>query len=161
LEGTVSVGGVSHNMASPSCLALVDWTCGYMRRETCWNWASTASQLPDGRLLGFNLSCGVNETSFTENAFWIDGTMTKVDTVNFIYEPDDLTKPWRVVSSDGRVDLSFRPETHRGEKISAFLIASRFTQLVGTFDGTLRTSDGTTVTVTGCPGFAEDHYARW
>ncbi|MEZ4550591.1 MAG: DUF2804 family protein [Desulfobacterales bacterium] len=35
-----------------------------------------------------DLACGVNETSYTENAFWIDGRMTKVDTVAFDFNPE-------------------------------------------------------------------------
>lgn len=161
IEGSASVKGQTFPLASPSSMALIDWTCGYMRRQTCWNWAATAFTLPDGRTLGMNLSCGVNETSFTENAFWLDGVMTKVDLVNFIFDPDDILRPWHIASSDGRVELSFTPEAQRNEKINAFFIASRFTQLVGTFDGTVKALDGTTVRIQGCPGFAEDHYARW
>ncbi|HPI91757.1 MAG TPA: DUF2804 domain-containing protein [Deltaproteobacteria bacterium] len=161
VSGSVTLKGRTFDISSPSSMALIDWTCGYMRRKTCWNWAATASTLPDGRSLGMNLSCGVNETSFTENAFWLDGIMTKVDTVNFIFDKGDLINPWRVVSYDGKVDLTFMPERSRGEKINAGFIASRFTQLVGTFAGTLRTDGGETLQVTGCPGFAEDHYAKW
>ncbi len=108
-----------------------------------------------------NLSCGVNETSFTENAFWLDGVMTKVDTVDFIFDRGDLYNPWHVVSFDGKVDLTFMPERSRGEKINAGFIASRFMQLVGIFEGTLRTDSGETIQIKGCPGFTEDHYAKW
>ena len=161
VSGSITCKGRSLDVSSPSFMALIDWTCGYMRRKTCWNWAATAFTLPDGRSLGMNLSCGVNETSFTENAFWVDGSMTKVDTVNFVFDKGDLYNPWHVVSFDGKVDLAFIPERSRGEKINAGFIASRFTQLVGVFDGSLKTDTGETIQVKGCPGFTEDHYAKW
>jgi hypothetical protein len=161
VKGSVTVGGRQHDLSSPSYWALSDWTCGHMRRETCWNWAATSFSLGDGRPLGMNLSCGVNETSFTENAFWVNGTMTKVDTVDFSFDNADLMKPWRITSADRKVDLSFRPEAQRGERINALLIASRFTQLFGVFEGTLVSDDGEVVRLDGCPGFAEDHFARW
>lgn len=113
-----------------------------MRRQTCWNWAATASSLDDGRSLGLNLSCGVNETSFTENAFWVGGIMTKVDLVDFDYDPDDLSAPWHIRSGDRKVDLVFYPEAQREEKINAFFLASRFTQMLGIFEGTLKTDEG-------------------
>ncbi len=81
IRGSAGIGNRQIDIESPATMALMDWTCGYMRRNTCWNWAASATTLVDGRSLGLNLSCGVNETSFTENAFWIDGVMTKVDTV--------------------------------------------------------------------------------
>jgi hypothetical protein len=142
-------------------MALMDWTCGYMRRKTCWNWAASAATLPDGRSFGLNLSCGVNETSFTENAFWIDGAMTKVDTVNYLFEAHDLMKPWIITSFDKKIDLTFCPEASRGEKINTGFVASRFNQLIGMFEGTLTTDSGEMIQIKRCPGFTEDHYAKW
>jgi hypothetical protein len=87
--------------------------------------------------------------------------MTKVDMANFEYDNHDLYKPWRITSSDGRVDLTFNPETERGEAVNALLIKSKFIQLMGTFDGTLITADGEKIEIKGLPGWAEDHYAVW
>ncbi len=161
LSGRVSYAGRTLELATPPYLASIDWTCGYMRRRTCWNWASISTFLPDKRSLGLNLSCGVNETSFTENAFWVDSVLTKVDTVHFEYDADDLYRPWHITSYDGRVDLTFHPEAHRDESTDALLLTSRFTQLMGTFEGTLKTQTGEEIGLSGCPGYAEDHYAKW
>jgi len=45
--------------------------------------------------------------------------------------------------------------------VNALLVASRFTQLVGTFEGRLTPDTGGPILITDCPGFAEDHFARW
>jgi hypothetical protein len=161
VRGTITRGNTQHDLSSPAYWALSDWTCGFMRRQTCWNWASTASSLDDGRSLGLNLSCGVNETSFTENTFWVDGIMTKVDMVDFDFDRDNLSAPWRIRSNDRKVDLVFHPEARREEKVNALLLASRFTQLLGVFEGTLLTDEGEVVFIQSCPGFTEDHYAKW
>lgn len=161
VRGSARIGDRQIEISSPSTQALTDWTCGYMRRKTCWNWAASAFTLPDGRSLGLNLACGVNETGFTENAFWIDGAMTKVDTVNYIFDKHDLMKPWLIASFDKKVDLTFHPEASRSEKINAGFVASRFTQLIGMFEGVLKTDNGEVVRIKDCPGFAEDHYAKW
>lgn len=161
LSGQVRYRGQTIDVSSPAYWGLMDWTTGHMRRDTYWNWAATATTTPDGRSLGLNLSCGVNETSFTENAFWVDGAMTKVDLVNFVYDPRDLYAPWRISSFDRKVDLTFHPESQRGESVNACLIKSKFTQLMGTFEGSLRTDAGETITLKACPGWAEDHYAKW
>lgn len=160
LSGTISYGGKTIDLSSPEYYASIDWTTGYMRRKTCWNWTSISST-PDGRNFGINLSCGVNETSFTENAFWLDGKRTKVDTVNFEFDRKDLYKPWHVTSYDGKVDLIFHPEAQRDEKIHTGIIASKFTQLMGTYDGILKADDGTILELKDAPGFSEDHYAKW
>ena len=159
--GKVTCKGQLFEISSPDSMGLMDWTAGFMRRDTYWEWAATATTLPDGRSFGLNLCCGVNETSFTENAFWIEGARTKVDTVNFEFDSRDLYRPWKITSFDGRVNLVFTPETERGESVNAVLIKSKFTQFMGTFDGTLKAEDGEVIEIKGLPGWAEDHYAKW
>jgi len=161
VSGTAELNGRKIDLSSPDYLGLTDWTGGYMRKYTYWNWASSAYTLEDGRRFGMNLACGVNETSFTENAFWIDDQMTKVDSSKFVFDIQDPDGKWHITSNDGKIDLMFSPESLRGEKIYALAIASRFTQFMGTFDGTITTDDGETVTLKNCPGWTEDHYAKW
>jgi hypothetical protein len=161
LSGSLEFRGETFDLSAPGTMALFDWSAGFMRRNTCWNWAASATVLPDGRRFGLNLAAGVNETGFTENAFWLDGAMTKVDTVNFIFNADDLMAPWTIRSSDGKIDLLFHPENKREEKTNAFVLASRFTQTMGCFQGTLTTDAGETLDVSDLPGFTEDHYAKW
>jgi hypothetical protein len=45
--------------------------------------------------------------------------------------------------------------------VNACFIKSRFTQLMGTFEGRLKTDQGSIVEISACPGWAEDHYAKW
>lgn len=161
LTGHISIGNRKIRLSSPQYMGLMDWTGGFMRRHTFWNWAATACTLPDGRPFGLNLSCGVNETSFTENAFWINGTMTKINLVNFIFDSKNLHKAWHILSNDKKVDLRFYPETHRSEKLNAWLIKSRFTQLLGVFEGVVITDDGERIELHQCPGWVEDHYSKW
>jgi len=87
--------------------------------------------------------------------------MTKVDTVDFDFDQDNLAEPWHIRSGDRKVDLVFFPEARREEKINALFVASRFTQLLGVFEGTLRTDEGEMIFIQSCAGFAEDHYAKW
>jgi len=161
LTGTVSSKDKQFELSSPAHMGLMDWTAGFMRRETFWNWAAIASTLPDGRSLGLNLSCGVNETSFTENAFWVDGRMTKVSTVLLAFDPDNFYAPWTITSQDGKINLTFKAGRHRAENINAGIVATKFNQMMGVFNGALTTDDGETITITDCPGWTEDHYAKW
>lgn len=161
VSGTIIIGTKQFEFASPQHMALMDWTMGFMRRETFWNWASSACTLTDGRAFGLNLSCGVNESGFTENAFWLDGTMHKVDTVNFQFNDDNLSEPWQIQSFDGKVELEFFPKIRKEEVSNKLLLAMRFTQLLGTFSGKLLKNDGKYETIKECPGWVEDHYTRW
>ena len=132
-----------------------------MRRETFWNWGCLAGRAADGRVVGMNVSCGVNETSFTENCFWVDGGLHKIDTVHFDYDRGDLEKPWRLASYDGRMRLEFRPEGRHAEKVNAGLLATNFVQLFGRYQGWFEIAPGERIAVDGLMGYAERHYAKW
>ncbi|SCY33546.1 DUF2804 domain-containing protein [Desulfoluna spongiiphila] len=161
VKGTFSVNGTTTEIASPHVLALTDWSAGYMRRNTFWSWASSAAVLADGRPFGMNLAAGVNETGFTENMIWIDGAPVHIGPVHFDYRDNDTTTPWRITSMDGIIDLTFTPEGHREEKVNALVMGSLFTQLCGSFTGTVTPPGADPVPVTNAPGFCEDHFARW
>ncbi|HYC54723.1 MAG TPA: DUF2804 domain-containing protein [Candidatus Binatia bacterium] len=136
-----------------------DWSAGYMRRETFWNWACLAGRLADGRVVGMNLSCGVNETSYTESCFWIDGKLHTTGTVAFDYDRRELMKPWSVRGKG--VDLSFTPEGRHTEKVNALIVATNFQQLFGRYTGKLTTTTGEAVTIENLYGYMERHYAKW
>ncbi len=158
--GYVTWQGARRDLAEMNSLASVDWTAGYMRGETFWNWASLSATLADGRRLGMNLAAGVNETGFTENALWLDGQLIKVDMVDFQFSRYETRSTWHIRSADGLIDLQFTPVGQRKEKQNAFIIASNFTQHFGLFQGRICLANEV-IEIADMWGFAEDHYARW
>ena len=161
VSGSVRWDGRTFDLAAIGARGHCDWSAGYMRRETFWNWGCLAGRTPDGRALGMNVSCAVNETSFTENCFWLDGSLHKIDTVAFEYDRRDLMKPWRLRSFDGRLDLEFAAEGSHSEKINAWVVASSFNQLLGRYHGRLVTGAGEEIRIAALLGYAESHYAKW
>ncbi|WP_028629727.1 DUF2804 domain-containing protein [Metapseudomonas resinovorans] len=137
-----------------------DWSAGYMRPETHWNWACL-SGLADGLRVGLNLSCGVNETSFTENCFWLDGELLKVDSVRFAFDRDQPLKAWTIASHDGQVALTFEGAGLHQERLNLGFIASNFKQVFGCFSGTLRPIGRPPVRIERMWGFVEDQYVKW
>ena len=99
-------------------------------------------RLADGRVVGLNVSCGVNETSFGENCFWIDGQLHRLGPVHFAYDRRDLRKHWRLSDGEGRLELEFTPEGSHREKVNAVILASNFEQMFGRWNGRLRTAGG-------------------
>lgn len=146
---------------SSELLASVDWSCGYMRRETFWLWSSLSCKTTDGTKIGFNLAAGVNETSQTENGLWVNDRLIKLDMADFTFDRNDRQKEWKISTSDGHINLSFIPEGERKEKINAGFIASNFTQLFGRFYGSVKDQNGIEHLIDGATGFCEDHYAKW
>ncbi|MEE2731513.1 MAG: DUF2804 domain-containing protein [Pseudomonadota bacterium] len=138
-----------------------DWSCGFMRRETAWNWSSISGILPGGERLGLNLACGVNETSFNENTLWINGRSHAQAPAHFEFNRKNRMETWHITTSDGAVDLRFEPEGCHREKVNAVLVASNFSQLPGKYFGTVTDNDGHRYQLQGINGLIEDHYAKW
>lgn len=160
-RGTVTGPFGQIDLAEVGAYAHYDYSVGYMRRETFWNWACFAGNA-DGQAIGLNLSCGVNETSYSENCFWVDGVLHPVGLATFDYDRrDPSSRAWHVSTADGAIALDFVPEGIHVEKVNAFLIVSDFKQLFGRFSGTIRTHDGTTIEITDQYGFVEDQYSKW
>ncbi|WP_345196338.1 DUF2804 domain-containing protein [Kistimonas scapharcae] len=149
------------DLETVNACATLDWTAGYLRRCCFWNWSCFSGVLDDGRVIGLNGACGVNETSYTENCFWVDGSLNKVDTLIFDYDPANLHDTWHVTSGDGKVDLKFTPEGCQAEKNNFLIMASNFSQMFGRYNGTLTTTDGEVITICDQYGFTEEHYAKW
>lgn len=144
-----------------SFLGSYDWSCGYLRRQTAWNWASLSGVLSDGTRVGANLANGVNETGLTENGFWVDGRLHPIGPVQFQFSRRDRRQPWHIRSDCGRLNLTFTSAGERCEKLDLYLLASNFTQLTGCFSGTFTLDDGRLMELELIPGFCEDHYAKW
>lgn len=143
-----------------TAFGVLDYTLGLPPRQTFWNWAAGGGKDRQGNRIGFNLVQGINETGFTENAFWINDRLVKTDTVDFSYDDLDLLKPWRIHSGDGRVRLRFLPEGKRSAHTQAIFLASRFHQPFGLFSGSL--NDGTRdYALESVYGFTEEHWAKW
>lgn len=160
VTGTLRRAGQTLSLETMQAWGHHDFSAGYMRRETFWNWACLSGKV-DGHALGFNLSCGVNETSASENCLWLDGKLVPVSNVAFRYQRDDLLQPWQVASTDGQVNLTFTPDGRHQEKLDLGLFASNFNQLFGRFAGELQLADGTRLTLDGQYGFVEEQFARW
>jgi hypothetical protein len=138
-----------------------DWSAGYMRRHTHWLWGCLAGRTEAGQVVGLNISCGVNETSFTENCFWIEGKQEKIDLVHFEFDRGDLMRPWRMVSADGRCELEFHPEARHRERVRLGILALNFHQLIGRYRGRLMDSAGRELRIRDQLGYAEWQYAKW
>ena len=160
VDGFIRRGGHKSDLSQDGALAILDWGRGRWTRENTWYWAS-ATGVRDGKVLGLNLGYGFSDrSSATENAFFIDDRLVKLDQVTFEYG-SDLMKDWRMKDDDGRLDLVFTPCTPRTSRFNALVILSDQKQYFGTFSGTLIDDDGSPVHLDGLCGFAEIVHNKW
>jgi hypothetical protein len=140
----------------------LDGTHGYLARHTAWRWAFACGRLPDGSPVGLNLVEGFNEArdDVNENAVWLGGALWPVGRARFRWNHDDPLDRWHVTTTDGAVELTFRPIAVHREDRDLVLVRTRFHQPLGTWEGTLRLG-GHTHQLQGIPGVAEDQNATW
>jgi hypothetical protein len=161
-EGWIQRGDHRADLTPGDSLGNLDWGRGVWEYRSFWVWASASAFLPDGRTMGLNLGYGFGDTSAaTENAIILDGRIHKLGEVRFDYDPADFMHPWRMVSSDGRLDLEFVPFRERRAETHLLLIDSVVHQMFGQYRGRVVSDEGETIEIQDLFGFAEEHYARW
>jgi len=151
-EGEVRAGNARFPVQGQ--LAGLDYTHGFLARETAWRWAF-ASGRAGSHLVAFNFSEGFLRGE-GENVVWVDGEPQAAGPVSFSFDAAEPLAEWRLRSADGRVDLVFRPEGYRAQTIDLKLIRSRYLQPFGTWSGTVNGA-----AIDGLPGVAEDHASLW
>ena len=159
-KGSVRCQLGEFDLAALGAYAHHDFTAGYLRRETFWHWASFSGRTETGDEVGLNLSCGVNETSFTENCLWHNGQLIKLAGTHFDFDSNDLQRPWQIRSSDGTVDLTFTPLGRYSTRRNLLISATDFQQLFGHFEGHIAAPGGP-LQVQNIYGFCERQYAKW
>jgi hypothetical protein len=137
----------------------VDYTAGVLARETAWRWAFGTGRA-GGAPFGFNLCEGFGLVAGDpgENAGFLDAPY-RLPPVAFAV--GGAGSPWRVASAGGEVALVFHPAGAHREARSLGVVRTRFTQVAGTFEGTIPGPGVGAVAVAGLPGVVEDHWARW
>lgn len=161
-SGSLRYGSMNESLSPESSLGSLDWGRGVWEYASFWQWASASGFLPDGRTVGLNLGGGFGDTSqATENAFFLDGCLHKLDQVKIDYDPTDYLRDWRFSDNQNRLSLEFIPFKERVAVTRLGIIDSEVHQVFGRYSGFLVSDDGERVDLEGLIGFAEDHRARW
>lgn len=155
-HGEVLVGG--RRLAVDDGVAAFDYTNGLLARRTVWRWALALGRAADGRRIALNLVEGfVGEA---ECGLWIDDTLIPVGEGRFELDPADPSRPWRIRTACGAVDLRFVAGAVHAQTEDLVLVRSRFLQPAGRFTGTLRVG-GEELGDLDLLGVAEDQDVTW
>ncbi|MEG0778039.1 MAG: DUF2804 domain-containing protein [Oscillospiraceae bacterium] len=144
---------------------MLDWGRGVWTYKNTWYWGAAQGTV-DGRVFGFNIGYGFGNTdAASENMIFYDGMAHKFDRLTFQIPQkdgkDDFMRPWKIVSNDGRFDMSFEPILDRASKTDVLLICSDQHQVFGKFTGSAILDDGKIINIKDFIGFAEKVYNKW
>lgn len=162
-SGTVQIGDKIYPFYTSDCFAVLDYGRGVWPRKATWNWAM-ASQLIGDKRIGLNFGGQWTDgTGVTENAFFIDGKMFKInEEVQFTYNRANYKQAWTIRSkSSNQVQLTFTPFFERVAKTDVKVITSEVHQLVGYYHGTITLQDGEPFHIQQMLGCIEEHIAKW
>ncbi len=137
-----------------------DYTAGFLRKDTFWNWACINGIQPNGDVIGLNVSNGVNETGASENRVWLNGKSEDVGHFMFSYNPDNLENDWQITSDCG-TKLTFNSEGKYAAFNNELSTGFDFHQLFGNFTGKIVTCTGKKIAIHNLPGFCERQYSIW
>ncbi|HSI67532.1 MAG TPA: DUF2804 domain-containing protein [Planococcus sp. (in: firmicutes)] len=162
-SGTVMLGSKRFEFDEDYSFAVLDYGRGVLPRESLRNWA-VASQNSYGKVLGLNFGGKWTDgTGMTENAFFVNGDMTKIhEDILFHYNKDNYKEPWLVHTKfSDDVKLTFTPFFERVSAIDLKLAKSEVHQLVGYYNGYVRYGNGVKLKISQVLGSIEEHYAKW
>jgi hypothetical protein len=118
-------------------------------------WATGCGQ-QDGRELSFSFGYGMADSSFgTENAFFVNGKLHKLELVTFQISPVGWLKPWKFTSNDFRLEMSFFPIQQYTRKNYVLTQSYSVQQAFGFFSGKVKLEDGSVVRFDRITGLVE------
>ena len=160
-EGVIQFGSTDIYFTKDNAWAIYDWKREARPKRDTRYWAA-ACGIADGRLAGFNIGYGlVDASAGTENAFFLDGKIHKLDQVTFHIPPTNWLEEWKFTSNDKRLEMTFTPLQERKEHRRLLFHSVKSHQVCGTFSGRVTLDDGSTTAFWNISGFAERRRTRF
>jgi len=154
-EGMIQFGGSEIIFTRGNAWGVFDWYRCVRPKADIRYWAA-ASGMSEGKLFSFCVGySGADFSEGTENGFFIDGKLHKLDQVTFHIPLSNWLSPWRFTSNDNRLEMTFHPHQERIDRGSLFFHSSARRQVCGFFSGKVQLDDGSVIGFQHLTGFAE------
>ncbi|MDR2541977.1 MAG: DUF2804 domain-containing protein [Treponema sp.] len=154
VEGVIQFGSTEIVFTRGHAWGILDWNRNVRPKADILYWAAACGQ-SEGRLLGFCVGYSwANFSQGSENGFFIDGVLHKLNQVTF-HIPSNWLSPWRFTSNDNRLEMTFYPHQERNDRHRFFLHSSTRRQVFGFFSGKAQLDDGSVIEFHNLTGFAE------
>ena len=155
VEGVIQHGTTDIVFSSGNSWGIFEWNRGVRPHADTRYWAS-ACGMSNNRLVGFSIGHGsVDSSAASENGFFVDGRLHKLDQVTFHIPPSNWLSPWRFTSNDNRLEMVFNPQQERTDRSRALFHSVTRRQVFGSFTGRAILDDGAELGFQGITGFAE------
>lgn len=156
VRGSALVAG--RRVSLDGALGGYDFSHGIMPRHTQWNWAFFMGHDTKGGPVALNVVAGW--TREHECALWAGGELVGVPEAAFAYDVQQPTRPWKITTPDGSVDLELTPRAIHREEKNLGVVRSAFKQAIGRYRGVLRVGERVHE-VADAIGVAEEQDVVW
>jgi len=155
VEGVIQFGSSEIIFTKGNAWGIFDWNRGVRPKADIRYWAAACGAVGD-RLLSFCIGYSWADFSQgTENGFFINGKLHKLDQITFHIPMSNLLSLWRFTSNDNRLEMFFYPHQERTERQRMLFHDSSRRQVFGFFSGRVQLDDGSVVEFQNLTGFAE------
>jgi hypothetical protein len=159
-EGVILFGAQELFFNRGSSWGIYEWNRGVRPRADVRFWASGCGK-SDSRQVGISVGYDSADSAMgTENAFFLDGVIHKLDQVTFQVSPSNWLLPWRFTSNDNRLEMIFTPHQERMEILRTLFYSLKRRQVCGFFSGKVILDDGSEFVFENITGFAERRKTR-
>ncbi len=161
--GTIKIGDKTLNFTPDKSFGILDWGRGVWDHDTNWVWSNGSGYLPNGDILGWELTWGIGDTNnATETALFYNGKAHKLGRVTCDFDENDLMKPWTFHEENNRFEMVFTPtyDLHSDTNVLE-LVGTDGHQVHGKWNGTVTLDDGTVIEVKDMYAFCEQVNNRW
>jgi len=161
VEGELLIGSQIVFISKKEDIALMDEQKTYYPYVSFWKWATAAGYSDDGKILAFNLCQNIigDDEDYNENCFWVDGKIHCLKAARFDF--GDVMKPWKMDTTDKKLQLEFMPLDERAQKIRVGgLVKSDFHQPYGLYSGKF-SEHNIIYIIKDFFGLAEHHITRY
>jgi hypothetical protein len=160
-EGVMQFGSSELVFTRDNAWGIFDWNRGTRPRSDVRFWAAACGR-PEGRCIGFNVGYDTADSGQgTENAFFVNGKLHKLDQVTFHISPSNWTEPWRFTSNDKRLEMTFTPHQERLDRKNMFFYSLKLRQFSGYFSGKVILDDGEKLEFQNITGLGERRKTRF
>lgn len=163
VTGSITIGDKKLNFEPSSSFGILDWGRGVWDHDTNWVWSNGSGYLPNGDILGWELTWGIGDTkNATETCLFYNGRAMKLGRVTCKFDPDNLMKPWVFHEENNRFEMVFTPtyDNHSDTNILE-LAGTDGHQVHGIWNGTVALDSGEKVQVRNMYAFCEQVNNRW
>lgn len=92
----------------------------------------------------------------------IDGRLIKIgEDLEWVYDWGNPLDPWQVRNADGTLDVTLAPVHDRHGNLNLGILMNEVHQVFGHWSGCVPDGTGSTLTIEGILGFAEEARSRW